>query len=70
MGFNHCYVGNILQIQKELDDVGLEKFVKRYQKYDAISGESDSIDFIEKRVKLWQDTISSDGILKVDQTNH
>lgn len=59
MGFNHCYVGNILQIQKELDDVGLEKFVKRYQKYDAISGESDSIDFIEKRVKLWQDTINS-----------
>jgi hypothetical protein len=49
MGFNHCYVANILQIQKELDEVGLEQFVKRYQKYDAISGDSDSIDFIEKQ---------------------
>jgi hypothetical protein len=66
MGFNHCYVGNILQIQKELDAIGLEKFVKRYQKYDAISGESECIDFIEQRVKLWH-TINSDGLQKVDQ---
>ena len=68
MGFNHCYVGNILQIQKELDELGLEKFIKRYQKYDAISGDSECIDFIEKRVKLWH-TTNSDGIQKVDQTN-
>lgn len=69
MGFNHCYVGNILQIQKELDEVGLKEFVRRYQKYDAISGDSECIDFIEKRVKLWH-TTNTDGIQKVDQTNH
>lgn len=68
MGFNHQYVGNILQVQKELEKVGLEKFVKRYQKYDAISGESDSITFIEKQVELWH-TINSDGLRKVDQIN-
>lgn len=68
MGFNHCYVGNILQIQKELDEVGLEQFVKRYQKYDAISGDSECIDFIEKRVKLWH-TTNTDGLRKEDQIN-
>ena len=68
MGFNHCYVGNILQIQKELDAIGLEKFVKRYQKYDAISGESECIDFIEQRVKLWH-TTNSDGGQKADTIN-
>jgi hypothetical protein len=69
MGFNHCYVGNILQIQKELDELGLKEFVRRYQKYDALSGETECIDFIEKRVKLWH-TTNIDGIQKVDQTNH
>ena len=68
MGFNHCYVGNVLQIQKELEELGLEKFVKRYKKYDAISGESECIEFIEQRVKLW-DIIRLDGGQRVDQTN-
>ena len=53
MGFNHCYVSNILQIQKELDDFGIETFVKRYTKYDAISGDSECIDFIEGIVKKY-----------------
>jgi hypothetical protein len=69
MGFNHCYVGNIMQIQKELDELGLEKFVKRYQKYEAISGESECIEFIEQRVKLWH-TTNLDGGQKVDPINH
>ena len=69
MGFNQCYVGNILQIQKELDEYGLKEFVRRYSKYDSISGDSESIDFIEKRIKQWH-TINSDGTQKVDQTNH
>jgi hypothetical protein len=69
MGFNHCYVGNVIQIQKELDELGLEKFVKRYQKYEAISGESECIEFIEQRVKLWH-TTNLDGGQKVDPINH
>lgn len=68
MGFNQCYVGNVLQIQKELDEYGLKEFVRRYSKYDSISGDSESIDFIEKRIKQWH-TINSDGGQKVDQTN-
>ena len=66
MGFNHCYVGNVIQIQKELEDVGLEKFVKRYSSYEFISGDTETIDFIEQRVKLWH-TINTDGIQREDQ---
>jgi len=66
MGFNHCYVGNILYLQKELEDVGLEKFVKRYSSYEFISGDTEAVEFIEQRVKLWH-TINTDGIQREDQ---
>jgi hypothetical protein len=68
MGFNHCYVGNILYLQKELEDVGLEKFVKRYSSYEFISGDSESVEFIEQRAKLWR-TTNIDGIQREDQTS-
>lgn len=69
MGFNHCYVGNILYLQKELGDVGLEKFVKRYSSYEFISGDTESVEFIEQRVKLWH-TTNLDGTQREDQINH
>lgn len=69
MGFNHCYVGNILYLQKELEDVGLEAFVKRYSFYEFISGDTESVEFIEQRAKLWH-TINTDGTQREDQTNH
>jgi hypothetical protein len=59
MGFNQCYVGNVLQIQKELDEYGLKEFVRRYRKYDSISGDSESIEFIEKRIKLYEKDINT-----------
>jgi hypothetical protein len=66
MGFNHCYVGNVLYLQKELEDVGLEKFVKRYSSYEFISGDTESVEFIEQRAKLWR-TTNIDGIQREDQ---
>ena len=69
MGFNHCYVGNILYLQKELEDVGLEKFVKRYSSYEFISGDTESVEFIEQRVKLWH-TTNLDGGQKEEHINH
>ncbi len=69
MGFNHCYVGNILYLQKELEDVGLEKFVKRYSSYEFISGDTEAVEFIEQRVKLWG-IIRIDGTQREDQINH
>jgi hypothetical protein len=68
MGFNRCYVGNVLQIQKELDEYGLKEFVRRYSKYDSISGDIESVEFIEQRIKLWH-TTNLDGGQKVEQTN-
>jgi len=59
MGFNRCYVSNVLQIHKELDELGLKKFVERYHKYDAITGDSESISFITNIVSKYYRDISN-----------
>jgi len=51
MGFNRCYVGNIIQIHKELNELGIDNFVNRYQKYDSITGDSESVNFIQTLVQ-------------------
>jgi len=66
MGFNHCYLTNVLDLQRNLDNVGLEKFIKTYRSYDALTGPSECFEFIEEKIKLW-DIIRLDGGQKVDQ---
>jgi hypothetical protein len=68
MGFNHCYLTNVDDLQRNLDNVGLEKFIKTYRSYDALTGPSECFRFIEEKIKLW-DIIRLDGGQKVDQTN-
>ena len=68
MGFNHCYLTNVLDLQRNLDNVGLEKFIKMYRSYDALTGPSECFEFIEEKIKLW-DIIRLDGGQKVDQTS-
>jgi hypothetical protein len=68
MGFNHCYLTSIENLQTHLDNVGLEKFIKMYCSYDALTGPSECFEFIEEKIKLW-DIIRLDGGQKVDQTN-
>jgi hypothetical protein len=68
MGFNHCYLTNVLDLQRNLDNVGLEKFIKTYRSYDALTGPSECFEFIEEKIKLW-DIIRLDGGQKVDQIN-
>jgi hypothetical protein len=68
MGFNHCYLTNVLDLQRNLDNVGLEKFIKMYRSYDALTGPSECFEFIEEKIKLW-DIIRLDGGQRVDQTN-
>jgi hypothetical protein len=68
MGFNHCYLTSVLDLQRNLDNVGLEKFIKMYRSYDALTGPSECFEFIEEKIKLW-DIILLDGGQKVDQTN-
>ena len=68
MGFNHCYLTSIENLQTHLDNVGLKKFIKMYRSYDALTGPSECFEFIEEKIKLW-DIIRLDGGQKVDQTN-
>jgi hypothetical protein len=54
MGFNHCQISNLNSVMWELDTFGIEKFVHTYTKvYDAYSGDSDGIQFIEKTLKQY-----------------
>ena len=51
MGFNHCYLTSVDDLQKYLDNVGLEKFIKTYRSYDALTGPSECFEFIEEKIK-------------------
>ena len=51
MGFNHCYLTSVKDLQNHLDNVGLEKFIKTYRSYDALTGPSECFAFIEEKIK-------------------
>ena len=54
MGFNHCYLSSVENLQNELNNVGLEKFVKSYRKYDALTGPSECFRFLEDKIKEYE----------------
>ena len=54
MGFNHCYLTSVEDLQKNLDNVGLEKFIKTYRSYDALTGPSECFAFIEEKIKEYE----------------
>lgn len=54
MGFNHCYIPSVENLQIEFESKGLEKFVKSYWKYDAITGPSESFRFLEEKQKEYE----------------
>ena len=58
MGFNHCYLTSVLDLQRNLDNVGLEKFIKNYRSYDALTGPSECFEFIEEKIKEYEKVIS------------
>lgn len=62
MGFNHCYISSVENLQKEFDSVGLEEFVRRYRKYDAITGPSKSFEFLEEKIKEYEIVIRTNTI--------
>ncbi len=68
MGFNHCYISTIENLQKELDNVGLEVFVKRYQKYECLTGPSESMNFIEQKINLYEN-LKDNNINLIDYFN-
>ena len=54
MGFNHCYLTSVEDLQRNLDNVGLEKFIKTYRSYDALTGPSECFAFIEEKIKEYE----------------
>ena len=52
--------------QKNLDNVGLEKFIKTYRSYDALTGPGECFRFIEQKIeeyeKLIADNINNNDI--------
>lgn len=57
MGFNHCYLTSIDNLQTHLDNVGLEKFIKMYRSYDALTGPNECFEFIEQKIKNYEEVI-------------
>ena len=62
MGFNHCYLTNVEDLQKNLDNVGLEKFIKTYRSYDALTGPGECFRFIEQKIEEYEKVISNNSI--------
>jgi len=58
MGFNQCYISSVENLQLELNNVGLETFVKRYRKYECITGPSESFRFLEEKIKEYEEVIN------------
>ena len=63
MGFNQCYLRCIEDLKEEFNKSGLESFVKRYEKYDSLTGSPESFEFLESKIKEYEQiTISTDVI--------
>jgi hypothetical protein len=60
MGFNQCYLRKVEDLEDELNRNGLEAFVKRYEKYDSITGSSESFEFLEQKIKEYEENYNTD----------
>jgi hypothetical protein len=54
MGFNQCYLRDVKDLESELKSDGLDTFVKRYRKYDSITGSSESFEFLEAKIMEYE----------------
>jgi len=68
MGFNHCYISSVENLQSEFERKGLEEFVKSYRKYDAITGPSESFKFLEEKIQEYEKVINDiDNNTNIDE---
>ena len=54
MGMLYVYLPDVKQLQNELNQIGLETFVKRYTSYESLSGSSESMKFVEEKVEEYK----------------
>lgn len=45
------HINSLIELEKELKSKGVEKFCKKYKKYEILIGDSDSIKFIQDTIK-------------------
>lgn len=57
MSFNKTYLPEMELLRKKLEMEGLEKFVKSYDKSDAILGSIESMEFLEEKRKEYREQI-------------
>jgi hypothetical protein len=60
MGFNQCYLRKVEDLEDELKRNGLESFVKRYEKYESLTGSSESFEFLEQKIKEYEENYNTD----------
>lgn len=51
MGFNKCFVPDYKELIEYYNSVDLKTFVKRFSRYDAYVGETESINFLSEKKK-------------------
>jgi len=47
-----CYINTLEEVTEEFNRKGLERFARKYKRYDVFIGDGDSIDFVEKKLLL------------------
>lgn len=58
MGFNGCILPSVKSMKEHIERDGLELFVKHYEKYDSIMGDSDRVEFLEEKIKEYKDKVN------------
>lgn len=59
MGYNKCILPSITIMEAEIKTVGLETFINRMRKFDSIMGDSDRMQFLESKVKEYEEVIKN-----------
>lgn len=63
MGFNGCILPSVKSMKEHIERDGIESFIKQYQKYDSIMGESDRVEFLEEKIKEYNQKINYTPII-------
>lgn len=63
MGFNGCILPSVKSMKEHIERDGVESFVKHYQRYDSIMGETDRIEYLENIIKEYQDKLNYTPII-------
>ena len=63
MGFNGCILPSVKSMKEHIERDGLEVFVNHYRKYDSIMGETDRIEFLESKIKEYNEKVNYTPII-------